>query len=492
MGAETLTVTPNTMHALDLLAERARHELAMTAYPAKSWVKPLPGRSPSDVIDVLIVGAGQSGMACALALRRDGIDNVLLIDENPEGTEGPWETYARMIELRTPKFTVGMDMGIPSLTAQAWFETKYGREAWAAITRVPRHDWMNYLRWYRRVLDLPIRNELRVTGIEPAEGCLRVMTAGRDGAGALLARRVILATGYDGSGHWQIPEFIRSAVAPERLLHSNQVFDCAALRGLRVGILGHGASAFDTAGALLEAGAHSVDLCYRRQQIPTINPHRWIESAGFLKHYPELPDEIRWQTAYHFETADQPPTQRSFDNASRHANFRRHPGTPWLRVEDNGRTVTVHTPHTVFEFDFIIAATGSQPDLAARPELAAIESQILRWADVYQPPPDLVNPVLGLYPYLGPHYELRERTPGSAPWLSQIHAYSFAAYVSQGPHSTSISGHRHSIPRMVRAITRSFFLEQQGTLVASLKAYDEAELVIPDASTPATIEPRAA
>jgi cation diffusion facilitator CzcD-associated flavoprotein CzcO len=111
---------------------------------------------------------------------------------------------------------------------------------------------------------------------------------------------------------------------------------------------------------------------------------------------------------------------------------------------------------------------------------------------VYQPPPDLVNPVLGLYPYLGPHYELRERTPGSAPWLSQIHAYSFAAYVSQGPHSTSISGHRHSIPRMVRAITRSFFLEQQGTLVASLKAYDEAELVIPDASTPATIEPRAA
>ena len=469
-----------TTDPLQRLARQVQRELAMTAYPDKHWVLPFEG----EVLDVLIVGAGQSGLACAAALRRDGIHRLLIVDRNPAGIEGPWETYARMVELRTPKYTVGMDMGIPSLTAQAWFEARYGTHAWDGITRVPRHDWMAYLRWYRQVLDLPVHNGVSVDGIEPGNACLAVRVTERGVVSRLRARRIILATGYDGSGRWQIPSFIRDAVAPERLVHSNDLFDLDRLRGLRVGILGHGASAFDTAGAALAAGARSVDLCYRRKQIPTINPHRWIESAGFLKHYPELRDDIRWQTAHYFDSADQPPTQKSFDVATTYPGFHRHPGTPWLTLEDDGRVVHVSTPHRTFEFDFIIAATGSVPDLAARPELASIESLILRWEDAYRPPAALAHDTLGRYPYLGTDYSLRERIPGRAPWLAHIYAYSFAAYVSQGPHSTSISGHRHSIPRVVRSITRSFFLEQQDALVPSLKDYDEPELVVPAPGVP--------
>lgn len=41
-----------------------------------------------------------------------------VLDENPEGCEGPWLTYARMVTLRTNKCLTGLDLGIPSLTFQ--------------------------------------------------------------------------------------------------------------------------------------------------------------------------------------------------------------------------------------------------------------------------------------------------------------------------------------------------------------------------------------
>ena len=78
--------------------ERVKYDLEALCLNASTWVEPVQG-----VYDVVIVGGGQSGMGAALALRKERITNVLIIDENPEGLEGPWVTYARMITLRTPK-----------------------------------------------------------------------------------------------------------------------------------------------------------------------------------------------------------------------------------------------------------------------------------------------------------------------------------------------------------------------------------------------------
>jgi len=38
------------------------------------------------------------------------VSNVVVLDENPEGLEGPWVTYARMVTLRTNKALTG-DIG---------------------------------------------------------------------------------------------------------------------------------------------------------------------------------------------------------------------------------------------------------------------------------------------------------------------------------------------------------------------------------------------
>ena len=56
---------------------------------------------------------------------------------------------------------------------------------------------MRYLRWYRLVADLAIRNDATVIGIEPKGGLLVVHIAAGE---PVLARRVVIATGHDGGG----------------------------------------------------------------------------------------------------------------------------------------------------------------------------------------------------------------------------------------------------------------------------------------------------
>ena len=65
--------------ALDALRRQVREQLALLSYPGRDWVRPVvhPGGLP--VHDVVIVGAGQAGLGTALALRRDGVANVLVI-----------------------------------------------------------------------------------------------------------------------------------------------------------------------------------------------------------------------------------------------------------------------------------------------------------------------------------------------------------------------------------------------------------------------------
>ena len=473
---------PDATARLQVLSERARSDLALMAYPSRGWVQPL--ETPlKPVFDVLIVGAGQSALAAGLALKRDGVTNIVLVDQSPAGWEGPWETYARMQTLRTPKFSVGMEGGIPSLSARAWFEARYGVEAWMKIERVPRGDWMDYLRWFRQVADLPIRNETRVGALEPVgDQLIAVPLTTARGSETVFARQVVLATGFDGCGAWRIPPHIAQAVPASARTHSNVPIDLNSLRGKRLGILGHGASAFDTAGAALRAGAESVDICYRRKHIPQINPHRQLEYAGLLKHFAELPAALRWEIAHFFDTRDQPPTQVSYDTATAYTNCRVHAASPWDEVSYRDGVVHVRTPHAAFEFDHVICATGVGIDLAARPELAQIARRVRTWSEAYTPPAELEHPVLGQYPFLGAHYEFQSTTPDSEAWMSRIYAYNFCGYVSMGSHSTSVSAHKHSIPRLVRGITSRLLGEQVGSIMPGIAAYSEIELKLPKAA----------
>eukprot|EP00878_Enallax_costatus_P025956 GHUV01027820.1.p1 GENE.GHUV01027820.1~~GHUV01027820.1.p1 ORF type:complete len:130 (+),score=28.74 GHUV01027820.1:1312-1701(+) len=106
-----------------------------------------------------------------------------------------------MVTLRTNKALTGPDLGIPSLTFQAFYEAKYGEVAWDALDKIPKEEWMAYLIWYRQVLEIPVRNSTRVDLIEheAAVNGFKLTTAGVGCTGTeqrvLYARKVVLATG---------------------------------------------------------------------------------------------------------------------------------------------------------------------------------------------------------------------------------------------------------------------------------------------------------
>ncbi len=138
--------------------------------------------------------------------------------------------------------------------------------------------------------------------IEPAGDLLLAHLRHADRIERIHARKIVLATGFDGSGSWRAPRSLVANLPAKRYAHSADDIDFRRLAGKRVGVLGVGASAFDNAATALEAGAARVDLCFRRSDIPRVNPLIWMNFAGMFGHFGELSDLERWPHGDRFAT----------------------------------------------------------------------------------------------------------------------------------------------------------------------------------------------
>jgi cation diffusion facilitator CzcD-associated flavoprotein CzcO len=464
---------------LEELACRARYELQCVSYPARPWVQ-ARSHSGEPVHNVVVVGGGQSGVAIAFGLMRERVLDVVVLDRSPAGQEGPWSTYARMHTLRTPKTVTGPDLGIPSLSARSWYEARFGAQAWEKLGKIPRDLWLEYLLWLRETVGIAVRNETEVFDIEPvAPGVLalhvRCATDGR-ALPRLLARKIVLATGIEGSGAWQVPKLISNSLPRERYAHTADPIDFPGLAGKHVVVLGAGASAFDNAAVALEHGAASVDLLVRRPEIPKINPNRWIEFAGFIRHFADLSDEMKWRFMWKYFDMNQPPPQDTFDRCARFGNFHIHTASPLTAAAYDGSQIVLTTPTERLQADFLIVGTGHVIDFEARPELSRVAQHIARWQDRYTPPASERNDTLARYPYLGPNGQFTEREPGTAPHLADITCFTYGAMPSLA-NSAGISQLKFGVERIVTGITRDFFVNDGEAYFASLCAYDEKELV---------------
>ena len=74
---------------LAALTAEARRDLARIAHPSMPWLEPRMGPQGKPAFDVLVLGAGQSGLAIVFALQRAQVNNVLAIDKAEYGREGP-------------------------------------------------------------------------------------------------------------------------------------------------------------------------------------------------------------------------------------------------------------------------------------------------------------------------------------------------------------------------------------------------------------------
>ncbi len=467
----------HSVNSLKELESAIRRDLDLTNYPVKQWVPSRKSANGTDILDVLIVGAGQSGIACAFALMREKVSNILVIDENKEGLEGPWLTFARMHTLRTPKHVTGPDLGLPNLTTRAWYEAQFGAQAWQDLELLPKDQWAEYLLWYRRLLGIPVRNETRAGAVEwsDEDQCFIVPIQSPRGNDRVLARRVVLSTGIDGCGRWDMPALITENLPRESYAHTREEIVFSSLKDKSVAVLGAGASAFDNASVALEVGAREVHLFYRRDDLPNINPYRWAEFVGFLKHHADLPDALKYQFIDQILRMGQLPPSDTYDRATRHANFRLHGGSQWRRVLQSERGVHISTTKGEFDVDFVIIGTGFITDLSKRPELAKIADEIAVWDDRYQPPAEERREDLMRHPYLGSNFEFQEKVPGRAPYLKNLYCYTFGCLLSLGFGGASISGMKYSVPRIVGGITRDIYLEHADGFLQSLKGFDVRE-----------------
>ncbi|MFB5677397.1 NAD(P)-binding domain-containing protein [Paenibacillus terreus] len=462
--------------SLEALNERVKRDLAYLAFGGEDWVRPVR-HAEGHVYDAVVVGGGQCGLGIAFGLLRERISNILVIDENPEGREGPWETYARMVTLRTPKHLTSIDLGIPSLTFRSWWEAQTGPEGWEEVDKIPRGDWMNYLRWYRRVLQLPVLNEVRLKLIEPREDGIHRLQI--EGAGApselLLARKVILANGIQGGGEWHVPSMIAEKLPSHLYAHTSQSIDFERLKGKKVAVLGGGASAFDNANFALTEGVAEAHVFVRRKELPRINPIRQMEVSGMIERFPVLSDADKYAVMAHFFKHNQPPTNDTFARASSWPGFQLHLGSPWLDVEPAGTGAAVATPHGTYTFDFLIISTGLLTEPALRPELKRVEAHIARWGDCYTPPADTANPLLDAHPYLTPGFAFTGRDAEGEKLLHGLFSFNYSALISCGLSASALSGMKYAIPKLVSAVADQLFLDDREEILNNFFAYNEQE-----------------
>lgn len=470
---------PDADTRLSELGSKVERDLRSMAFATKPWVLP-PMTDQEPRPDVVIIGAGQSGLSAGFELKRRGVTNVVLLDASPEGFEGVWETYARNYEIRSPKEITGLEGGIPSLTIEAYFIARYGEEMWDEIKRVPRSVWMDYLRWFRSMAALDIRNNCVVTDIAfDAEG-VTLMLKDRE---PLRCRQVILATGMEGGGRWQTPPQIDRGVPRHVFNHSADVFDEAILNGKRVGILGGGAAAFDMAVTALDAGALSVDMFLRRPELPMRDVIRELENGGYLVHADRIPDRTKWEISKYMSGLSQAPAEHHFHKACACDNFNIHLGSPWQQVEWSGQEITVRTPLDEWAFDHVFTATGVTVDMSHRQELSKIEAKAALWRDRFTPPQEDSGSPRLRFPYLDAHYRFTERVPGTAPGIDRIFAFNALAGLSMGGlAAVSIGAFRFGTRKLVDAVTQRLFDEQVDRLVPYLDGFDQ-----PGVSTPANM-----
>ena len=460
---------------LAALQQRLAYEMACLQLPAARWT-PTREHEGQAVADVAIIGAGMAGLALAAALQHRGLA-VALYDEAPAGLEGPWATTARMETLRSPKQLAGPALGLPSLTFRAWFEAQFGAQQWEALDKIPRLQWMDYLRWYRRVLQLRVHNEHRVTDVLPrADGlvALRLQHAGQ--ALTAYARRLVLATGRAGLGTGSVPPWAQ-ALPRGRWAHSADELDHERLRGLRVGVVGAGASAMDSAATALEQGAQRVHLLVRRPDLPRVNKGKGAGSPGFVHGYARLADPYKWRIRHYIHTQQVPPPHNSTLRVSAHPNSFFHLGCAVQGAYEQNGALLVRTSVGPIALDFLIFATGFAIDWAARPMLRHVAPFVRSWHERWTPPPGEEDAELSASPDLGPDFEFQVREGQTCPGLERIHCFCYPAALSMGVITGDIPAISEGALQLATGLAGLLYAEDHEHHFARMQAYAEPELL---------------
>lgn len=190
--------------------------------------------------DVIVVGAGPSGLAVAATLKRRGRDATVL-----EGSSAVGSRWAQRYE-RLCLHTVRRFSGLPFLP----MPSSYPRY-------VPKDDYARYLADYAQRMGLAIRLGERVERIQPDGDEWTVKTASQSRS----ARAVVVAT-----GRYNIPRLPRwegMDAFGGSVIHAQDYSSGREFAGKRVLVVGIGNTGAEIAADLVEQGAARVAIAVR-------------------------------------------------------------------------------------------------------------------------------------------------------------------------------------------------------------------------------------
>jgi putative flavoprotein involved in K+ transport len=219
------------------------------------------------ILDALVVGAGQAGLAASYHLKRAGLSFEILEARGEPG--GSWPGYYDSLKLFSP----ARYSGLPGMPFPG------------SPDRYPaRDEVVGYLRDYAEAFGLPVLAGKRVLRAErdggrEAGGGFRLLT---DDGGEHRARTLIAATGSFARPHR--PRFPGQEAFRGKILHAAEYRNPIPFRGKRVVVVGAGDSAVQIAHEL--AGVAETTLATRSpiRFMPQVvfgrDLHFWLSVSG--------------------------------------------------------------------------------------------------------------------------------------------------------------------------------------------------------------------
>ena len=204
-------------------------------------MKSSPEETTKSTQDIVIIGGGPVGLACAIAARRASIPHLVI--EKGCLVNSIFNFPADMTFFTTPEL---MEIGNHPLIC--------------THDKPTRAEALAYYRAISRVEELRVNLFEKVTGVEGEKDSFEILTEGRDGAGSYPCRRIILATGYyDNPNRMDIPG--------EDLPHVSHYYaEAHPFLGRRVLVVGGKNSACEAALDLFRQGAE-VTIAHRGAEL---------------------------------------------------------------------------------------------------------------------------------------------------------------------------------------------------------------------------------